>query len=125
MAPLLKAGGRRDDTRSRWPVHPVWQELAQVWEVPPDAAPIVRAEKSRAPSNEAIFKSGLWGLSSFMGREGIHRLDEGLGEFLHSLETFFNSPQSSQSLNLADYLENKSRAKARKYNVRMQDDERS
>lgn len=114
-----------DDTRTRWPVHPFWSALAKVWEVPPEAAPLVRAEKSRAPSNEAIFKAGLWGLTSFMGREGIHRLDEGLGEFLHALETHYNAPQSSEPRKLAEYLERKARAKARRYNVRMQDDDRS
>jgi hypothetical protein len=113
-----------DETRTRWPVHPFWEGLAQVWDVAPEAAPLVRAEKNRAPSNEAIFKSGLWGLSSFMGREGIHSLDEGLGEFLHSLQTFFDSPQSAEKVGLAQYLEGKARAKARRYNVRMQDDDR-
>jgi hypothetical protein len=114
-----------DETKSRWPVHPFWDRLAQVWETLPEAAPLVRAEKTRAPADVAIFKAGLWGLTSFMGREGIHRLDEGLGEFLHALQNFFDSPQSSEKQTLASYLENKSRAKARKYNVRMQDDERS
>lgn len=113
-----------DETRTRWPVHPFWEGLAQVWAAPPEAAPLVRAGKTRVPSNEAIFKAGLWGLTSYMGREGIHRLDEGLGEFLHSLETFFNSSQSAQHIGLAEYLERKARAKARRYNVRMNDDDR-
>lgn len=114
-----------DETRSRWPTHPFWEALAQVWTAPPDASPLVRADKRRSPSNEAIFKSGLWGLTSFMGREGIHSYDEGLGEFLHALEAFFDSPQSSQRVSLAQYLEHKARSKARRYNVRMQDDDRS
>jgi hypothetical protein len=113
-----------DDTRARWPVHPFWEALADVWDVLPEASPLVRAEKNRAPSNQAIFKAGLWGLTSFMGREGIHHLDEGLGEFLHALEKHFNAPDSPEHIKLGAYLERKARAKARRYNVRMKDDDR-
>lgn len=113
-----------DDTRARWPVHPFWEALGRVWDVPPEAAPLVRAEKTRAPSNDAIFKAGLWGLSSFMGREGIHRVDEGLGEFLQALKVHFDDPASHEQRRLDEYLEGKARAKARRYNVRMQDDDR-
>ncbi|MFT3806055.1 hypothetical protein [Arenimonas sp.] len=113
-----------DETRSRWPTHPIWDALSVVWDVPPDAAPLVRAPKTRKPSDEAIFKSGLWGLSSFMAREGIHRVDEGLGEFLQALSVYYDSPESHEQRRLADYMERKARAKARRYNVRMKDDDR-
>lgn len=110
-----------DENRTRWPVHPLWQALAGVWDVPPEAAPLVRAEKTRAPSDEAIFKAGMWGLTSFMAREGITRADEGLGEFLHALQAFHDGPNSPASQSLEAYLNRKVRAKARRYNVRIRD----
>lgn len=113
-----------DTTRSRWPVHPLWEALASVWDVLPEAEPTVRAEKSRAPSDKAIFKAGLWGLSSFMGREGIHDLGEGLGEFLQALTLHYDAPNSHEQRRLAEYMESKARLKARRYNVRMKDDVR-
>ncbi|MGH8108738.1 MAG: hypothetical protein ACREO1_08510 [Arenimonas sp.] len=39
-----------DDTRSRWPAHPIWEALATVWDVPPEASPLVRADRTRPPS---------------------------------------------------------------------------
>jgi hypothetical protein len=57
-----------------------------------------------------------------MGRQGISRLDEGMGEFLHSLETYYDAPTEPGHPRLADYLERKARAKARRYNVRMRGD---
>lgn len=113
-----------DDTRSRWPVHPLWEAMADVWDVPPEPSILVRADKSRPPKDKSIFKAGLWGLSSFMGREGIHSVDEGLGEFIQALQVHFNSDQSLEQRTLAEYMERKARAKARRYNVRMKDDDK-
>ncbi len=108
-----------DENRARWPVHPLWEALAGVWDVPPDASPLVRVEKMRAPGDDAIFKAGLWGLTSFMAREGITQVDEGLGEFLHALSAYYDGPNAPARQTLAEYLARKSRAKARRYNVRI------
>jgi hypothetical protein len=110
-----------DETRSRWPTHPVWQELAAVWDVPEDAPLLTRVSKERAPSDEAIFKAGVWGLSSFMAREGIADLGEGLGEFLHALEKFHDEKPFHEGMQR--YIDRKARLKARRYNVRMPGDE--
>ncbi len=110
-----------DDTRTRWPVHPLWEALAGVFDVPPEAAPLVRVTKTRAPGDDAIFKAGLWGLTSFMAREGITQLDHGLGEFIQALQVYHDGPEAAEARNLAQYLDKKARAKARRYNVRIKD----
>ena len=109
-----------DETRTRWPVHPLWEALAGVFDVPSEAAPLVRVTKTRAPGNDAIFKAGLWGLTSFMAREGITRMDEGLGEFLRALQVYHDGPGAADAPHLARYLEKKALAKARRYNVRIE-----
>ncbi len=110
-----------DDTRTRWPVHPLWGALAAVWDVPPDAAPLMRVTKTRAPGDAAIFKAGLWGLTSFMAREGITQLDHGLGEFLQALQVYHDGPEAAEARHLQQYIERKARSKARRYNVRIED----
>lgn len=110
-----------DDTRTRWPTHPVWGGIANAWELPPDAPLMSRVPMDRAPSDEILFKNGLWGLSSFMAREGITDMDEGLGEFLHALGRFFDKNPASGGL--SQYLERKARLKARRYNTRVRDDD--
>lgn len=109
-----------DDTRSRWPTHPVWEAIAKAWDVPSDAPLMTRVDKRRAPSDEILFKHGIWGLSSFMAREGITDVDEGLGEFLHALGKHFETVAGSGGL--AAYLETKVRSKARMYNSRVPGD---
>ena len=111
-----------DETRSRWPTHPVWEALASVWDVPADAPLMQHVDKARPPSDDAIFKSGLWGLSSFMAREGIADYSEGLGEFLHALERYHEDNPLSEGL--AAYLDRKVRLKARRYNTRVRDHEK-
>jgi hypothetical protein len=77
-----------DETVTRWPTHPAWQALVQAWDIPPDAPPMLRVSKSRAPSDDVLFKNGFWGLSSFMAREGIEDLVEGMEAFLKAAKRY-------------------------------------
>lgn len=108
-----------DDTRSRWPTHPLWAGLAQVWDVDPLAAPLTRVAKSRTPTDDYLFRAGIAGLTSFMAREGIDDYGHGLGEFLHALEAYFEEPRRQFPESLQRYMARKARLKARRYNVRM------
>jgi hypothetical protein len=110
-----------DETRTRWPTHPVWQAIADAWDVPPNAPLMTRVTKDRAPTDDLIFKNGLWGLSSFMAREGITDIGEGLGEFLNALSRYFDKIPASGGL--PGYVERKVRAKARRYNTKVRDDD--
>jgi hypothetical protein len=111
-----------DETRTRWPTHPVWQAIIDVWEVPPDAPLMIRVTKGRAPSDDILFKNGLWGLSSFMAREGITDLSEGLGEFLEAFGRYHDEIPASGGL--SGYVDRKVRLKARRYNTRLPDHEK-
>ena len=106
-----------DDTRSRWPTHPVWEALANVWDVAADAPLLTRVSKARPPSDDAIFKGGFWGLSSFMAREGISDFSEGLGEFLHALREYHDDNSFAEGM--VAYIDRKVRLKARRYNARI------
>jgi hypothetical protein len=108
-----------DDTRSRWPTHPLWADLAHVWDIDPLAAPLTRVAKSRAPTDDYLFRAGIAGLTSFMAREGIADYGHGLGEFLHALEAYYDAPSRQFPESLQGYIGRKARLKARRYNVRM------
>jgi hypothetical protein len=110
-----------DETRSRWPTHPLWASLAQVWDIDPETPPLTRVPKTRVPEDDYLFRAGIAGLTSFMAREGITDLDHGLGEFLHALERYYDDPQRQFPESLQEYVNRKARAKARRYNVRMPD----
>ena len=110
-----------DDTRSRWPTHPVWEDLTRLWDIDPEAPPMTRVSKRQLPSDDRLFRHGMSGLSSFMAREGITDLDEGLGEFLHAMHAYFEDPQREFPEGLQDYIRRKTKAKARRYNVPLAD----
>jgi len=108
-----------DDTRSRWPTHPLWEDLSRLWDIDPEAPPLTRVEKTRVPSDDYLFRAGIAGLTSFMAREGISDVGEGLGEFLHALEAYYDDPGREIPEGLQAYAYRKTRLKARRYNVRM------
>ncbi len=108
-----------DDTRSRWPTHPLWEDLSRLWDVDPEAPPLTRVPRARLPSDDQLFRNGISGLSSFMAREGIIDLGEGMGQYLHALEAYHDNPMRQFPERLQTYIGRKTRAKARRYNVRL------
>lgn len=107
-----------DETRSRWPTHPLWEDLSRLWDIDPESPPLTRVPRARLPSDDCLFRHGISGLSSFMAREGITELDEGLGEFLHALEAYYDDPAKQFPETLEAYVKRKANAKARRYNLR-------
>lgn len=110
-----------DDTRTRWPTHPLWEQITHLWDTLPDAPPMTRVTKNRPPSDDRLFRHGISGLSGFMAREGITDFSEGLGEFLHAMEAYYESPERAYPETIGSYMRRKAKAKARRYNVRMSD----
>jgi hypothetical protein len=109
-----------DDTRSRWPTHPLWEDLSRIWAIDPEAPSLTRVPKSRCPTDDQLFRNGISGLSSFMAREGITDLGEGMGEFLHALDRYHDNPMRQFPESLQSYIRRKTKAKARRYNVSLE-----
>lgn len=102
-----------DSTRSRWPNHPLWDVLSKF---PGNDAPtLARISKSRVPSDQTLFKNGIWGLTSFMAREGITDFGEGIANYLRKLEYFHGQGKGAQALEA--YVERKVLAKGRRFNT--------
>jgi hypothetical protein len=113
-----------DGTRTRWPTHPLWEDLSRLWDIDPEAPPLTRVPKSRCPSDDQLFRNGISGLSSFMAREGITDVGEGMGEFLQALTAYHDNPMRQFPDSLRAYVTRKTRAKARRYNVRLDSHDR-
>ena len=72
-----------DVNRTRWPNHTLWDALSAVIVGNPDQPKLARFRPCRIPSDDRLFVNGFLGsLSSFMAREGITDVGEGVGEFL-------------------------------------------
>lgn len=104
-----------DDTRSRWATHPLWELMALAQ--PHAEGSGARVRKTRVPSDDTLFKNGLWAISSFMAREGISEMDEAFGEFLHRANQYHARHRPSGPETMAEYLQRKALAKSRRYNT--------
>ena len=114
----LTVPNENDETRSRWPNHPLWDVLAFLGDVM-GAPTRLRVPKQRIPSDDSLFKKGIWGLTSFMAREGITDLGEGFANYLRGMERFHaeasNQPEGSEALER--YIHRKVLVKGRRFNT--------
>lgn len=106
-----------DDNASRWPNHPLWDALAAAFLVGGEQTRLKRFKPQRLPADERLFVHGLGGLTSFMAREGIEDLGEGIGEFLHQAKHYHDQRHDVPGVGFERYLEGKVAAKGRRYNT--------
>jgi len=103
-----------DATRTRWPTHPAWQSVSQVFDQFTEDRPrLTRFRPQRLPREEWMLVNGLGGLTSFMASHGIEDFDEGLGEYLRRASVFHHV----NGRKLEDYVLRKVKAKTRRYNT--------
>ena len=104
-----------DQTRSRWPNHPVWDAIGAAFLVAGlNEGKLSRFTAARPPRDDRLFLHGLAGLSSFMAREGITDLGEALGAYLHHAEAFH---QAREPGGMEAYLVKKAAVKGKRYNT--------
>lgn len=106
-----------DRNQSRWPTHPLWQALAAIDCQAVPGPSLSRLRKARIPGDEALFLNGLGGLTSFMAREGITDLEEGLGEFLVRAGCFHDQRRRESGRGFADYVADQVAVKEKRYNA--------
>ncbi len=106
-----------DDNQTRWPTHPLWHSLSQLDWGNPDQPSLKRFRKSRIPSDESLFINGLGAFTSFMAREGITELDEGIGEYLAQAQRFHEHRKEQTGTGFHKYFRNKVSLKGKKYNT--------
>ena len=102
-----------DTKRDRWPNHPLWDDISNIYLFPSDQPRLKRFSIGRLPHDERIFVHGLGAITSFMAREGIEDFSEGIGEYLHQATQY----HARKSENLHRYIQRKVKAKGRKYNT--------
>ncbi len=115
----LSIPSKRDKTQSRWSTHPLWLILQDVccWTEEQDYSPIDRVRKQRIPTDDTLFINGLAHITSFMAREGITELDEGLGEFIQGAVEFHKLRDNGSPHAMKKYVKRKVAEKGRKFNT--------
>lgn len=105
-----------DTNQTRWPNHPLWDDLTKVFQQEADQTKLSRFKFERVPQDATLFVNGLGGLTSFMAREGIEDMGEGIGEFLHQAQNYHNQRLGVQGSGLDAYVGRKVRTKNRRFN---------
>jgi hypothetical protein len=109
----LSVPNPNDTKRDRWPNHPLWNSIAEVYALPLDQPRLQRFRPTRLPPDERLFVHGLGGFTSFMASRGIEDFGEGLGEYLAQAKEF----HANKGEPFHSYVGRKVKSKARKYNT--------
>lgn len=112
-----------DQTRSRWPAHPLWGYLSSIdWET--DGGPLSRSFKAtRLPEDKRIFALGASSIASYMAKHGITDYGDGLDRFLYDLYGYLQTSGEFLGLPPEDVLLEKVRLRAKEFNTILNIDE--
>lgn len=106
-----------DQTRSRWPLHPLWGYLSSVdWET--DGGPLSRSFKAtRLPEDKRIFSLGASSIASYMAKHGITDYGIGLDRYLFDLYGHLQTSGDFMGLSAENFLLEKVRVRAKEFNT--------
>ncbi|NTV09150.1 MAG: replication initiation factor [Zoogloea sp.] len=112
-----------DQTRSRWPIHPLWIALASIdWET--DGGPLSkRFSAARAPSDHGLCRMAFSALTSFMAREGEWNFWRAWSLLGERVEVIYGTKAHYDGLPFEQFIQEKVRAKGRKFNTLSNADE--
>jgi hypothetical protein len=106
-----------DQTRSRWPAHPLWGYLSSVdWET--DGGPLSRSfQATRLPDDKRIFSLGASSIASYMAKHGLTDYADGLDRYLYDLYSHLQSAGYFMGQSAEDFLLEKIRIRAKEFNT--------
>lgn len=106
-----------DQTRSRWPIHPLWGLLSSVdWEGP--GGPLLRSyEATRAPSRIWLGRRALSLLASMASVSKLSRIGDAAGALLLEADQALWDRYALSGLSLDDGFAEMVRANDRRYNI--------
>ena len=110
-----------DQTRSRWPIHPLWGYLSSVdWET--SGGPLLREyEAARVPGNDKLFSMYFSSLIAYMAREGITDLYQAQESMTAEVVTYYMGKAYWMGLSFDDYIKERVAVKARLFNTLIND----
>lgn len=105
-----------DSNRSRWPIHPLWAYLSSIDFATQGGALSRQFSEQRVPSDQRLFDYGFSAISSFMAREGITDLLEGVEAFYRGLSHHLHNRAMNAGASFDDYLGERIAVKAKRFN---------
>ena len=106
-----------DQTRSRWPVHPLWGSLSSLdWET--DGGPLQnRFSYQRTPEDRIALNRGLSSLTTWMAAHGYADYEEAIAPYLSALTHHANNRAMDFGCSFEEFIREKVAIKARQFNT--------
>ena len=107
-----------DKTRSRWPIHPLWQCLSSIdWDSP--GGPLLRQHAlSRGPDLKKTYAFFLSALTTYMAANAIEDVSEGHKAMVkEAMAHFAEKAEIMRKQSLADFIGDKVALKVRQFNT--------
>lgn len=105
----------KDQTRSRWPTHPLWDVLQAADFYGGQVFPLTRSLSESVPDDRYLFHNGLAAITSYMAARGIPTFAEAGPAFLKEAATYHASRSLETGQDVEAYCEPRAKLKARKY----------
>lgn len=106
-----------DQTRSRWPIHPLWGYISSIdWET--NLNTLYRSFKAtRLPEDKRILALGISSMASYMAKHAITDFDEGLDRYLLALHQHLQTSGEFIGLSAEDMILEKVRLRGKEFNT--------
>lgn len=108
--------------QSRWPVAPLWSAISEVTFNDESTEELRRIRKDTAPCDQSLFINGLGGLTSFMAREGILKIEDAMPRYLEAAYEFHRNYSQHNGKLLTSYVREKVALKRTKYSARQMEE---
>ena len=110
----LTEPNEHDDTRARWPTHPLWTALNEVqWEG--NDRLVAKPVNSGAPSNKYLARHATSALTSIMAREGTTDIAKGWQDLKNTVEDYWQAKELWEGAPAHELIQDNVRAKGRKF----------
>lgn len=106
-----------DETRSRWPIHPMWAALSSVdWET--NGGPLQkRFSNERTPEDRISLNRAFSALTTWMAAHGFTDYDEAKDAFIHALFHYMNNRAMDGGMSFEELITEKVAFKGRQFNT--------
>lgn len=115
-----------DQTRSRWPVHPLWLLLSSIdWET--HGGPLLkRFHPSRSPKDNKLFQAAYSAFLSYMAKHRLafrtaYEFEQGIGKFLEEAFNYHEQQAHYQGIRFEELMADKLSIKQRVYGTKLND----
>ena len=106
-----------DETRSRWPTHPLWEQLQAVTFGDGDPPEYQRVGLRGHPSYDWMFRTGASAILTLMALKGVEDLEEGIFTFIADYLEYLDGRADFADAHAEAQIDIKLREIRRKYNL--------